>query len=89
MAGKIKIDTERCKGCGLCVSVCPKGGIVISTKSNKTGYFPAEPKNSDCTGCATCAAVCPDVVIEVYRDSKIVDVEPSRMKKPRLTEERV
>jgi len=84
MAGKIIIDTERCKGCGLCVLVCPKNSIVISTKSNKNGYFPAQPvpsvdcgeqsrtvegaTNTDCTGCAACAIICPDVVIEVYRD---------------------
>lgn len=43
MAGKIIIDIERCKGCGLCVAVCPKSGIAISKKSNKSGYFPACP----------------------------------------------
>ena len=84
MAGKIVIDTERCKGCGLCVAVCAKAGIVISKKPNKSGYFPAEPvpsavegaANSDsfdklttsCTGCAVCAIVCPDAAIEVFRD---------------------
>ena len=41
MAGKIIIDVERCKGCGLCVIVCPKNCIEISDKSNKKGYFPA------------------------------------------------
>ncbi|MHC4286411.1 MAG: 4Fe-4S binding protein, partial [Planctomycetota bacterium] len=40
MAGKIIINTERCKGCGLCVAVCPKISIIISKKSNKSGYFP-------------------------------------------------
>jgi 2-oxoglutarate ferredoxin oxidoreductase subunit delta len=76
MAGKIIIDSERCKGCGLCVEVCPKKSIAISKKSNKNGYFPAQPvpsvvkgaTNTDCTGCAMCAIICPDVVIEVYRD---------------------
>ena len=83
MAGKIVIDTERCKGCGLCVVVCPNNCIVISKKSNKNGYFPAQPvpadrrpvesgvegaTNTDCTGCAVCAVICPDVVIEVYRE---------------------
>jgi 2-oxoglutarate ferredoxin oxidoreductase subunit delta len=69
MAGKIIINTERCKGCGLCVTVCPKGGIVISKQSNKSGYFPAEANSIDCTGCAVCAIICPDAAIEVYREN--------------------
>jgi len=69
MAGKITIDMERCKGCGLCVAVCPKGSIVISKKSNKSGFFPAVSDNKHCTGCAVCAIMCPDAVIKVYRES--------------------
>lgn len=71
MAGKIIINTERCKGCGLCIAVCPKGGIVISKKSNKSGYFPAESSNTECTGCALCAIICPEVVIEVFREEDV------------------
>jgi len=87
MAGKIIIDFERCKGCGLCVTVCPKNGIIISNRSNKTGYFPAEAKNTDCTGCANCAIICPDTAIEVYRDSTIND-KPAGKTRPRLAKEK-
>lgn len=73
MAGKIIINTERCKGCGLCVTVCPRGGIIISKQSNRSGYFPAQKNDLDCTGCAVCAIICPDAAIEVYRENNILD----------------
>ena len=73
--GKIKLNREACKGCYLCISVCPEKLIQVSAKLNQKGYYPAEFMESDpdaperaCTGCATCATICPDVVIEVYRD---------------------
>lgn len=69
MAGKIVIDAEKCKGCGLCVEVCPKGAVRISKNSNAMGYFPVEPCGDSCIGCGSCAVMCPDVAIEVFRDS--------------------
>ena len=88
MAGKITIDTERCKGCGLCIIVCPKSGIVISDKSNKNGFFPAEAKNSDCTGCCLCAIICPEVAIEVSRDDNTVVIKPDKKGKSTLVKEK-
>ena len=88
MAGKIVIDTEQCKGCGLCVTVCPKGCIVVSRQSNKSGFFPAEATNAECTGCALCAIICPDVVIEVFRDENIASVQLSKKSKSGLIKEK-
>ena len=87
MAGKIFIDTEQCKGCGLCVVVCPKDSIVISEKSNKHGYFPARVTNCDCTGCAMCAIICPDTVIEVFCESKTATAKSNKKGKPKLIKE--
>lgn len=89
MAGRIIIDTEQCKGCGLCVAFCPKGCIVISKHSNRKGFFPAESDNRNCTGCAACAAVCPDVAIKVFRDAKIVTVKSEGKKKAKFAKERL
>jgi len=76
MAGKIDIDKERCKGCGLCVEACPQGLIRIAAASNRMGYFFAEPCGTGCTGCAICALMCPDLAIEVYRDGGQVQAAP-------------
>jgi 2-oxoglutarate ferredoxin oxidoreductase subunit delta len=70
--GEIKINREKCKGCQLCVSFCPKGRIAVSKGLNEKGYYPAEFAAAEgkegCTGCTICAVVCPDLAIEVYRD---------------------
>ncbi|MHC4423611.1 MAG: 4Fe-4S dicluster domain-containing protein [Planctomycetota bacterium] len=87
MAGKIIIDTERCKGCSLCVTVCPKNSIIVSEHSNEKGYFPAQANNTDCTACAMCAIICPDAVIEVRCDDKIIAIDPGRKKKTPLVKE--
>jgi len=89
MAGKITIDTERCKGCGLCVTVCPQNSIVISKQSNKNGYFPALATNNSCTGCAMCAIVCPEAIIEVHRSENIAVVEKSKKENPKQIKEKL
>jgi 2-oxoglutarate ferredoxin oxidoreductase subunit delta len=60
------IDKERCKGCGLCVSVCPKKVLEISDEVNSKGYFPAyQARPEDCINCALCCIMCPDVAITI------------------------
>jgi len=67
--GFIVIDEDRCKGCGLCISVCPSQILrQAEGRFNAKGYRPVEVINmDDCIGCAQCATICPDVVFTVYR----------------------
>lgn len=39
---KIIINTEACKGCGLCTLACPKKILAISAHSNNKGYYYVE-----------------------------------------------
>lgn len=65
--GMVVIDTERCKGCGLCVEACPFGVLGISPTFNRYGYNVAVMVAPEkCTGCTMCAQMCPDAAIEVY-----------------------
>lgn len=65
---KVVINEERCKGCELCVSACPRGILGLAERFNNQGYHPVEAKEAEkCTGCMFCARMCPDVVIEVYK----------------------
>lgn len=65
---KIEIEKERCKGCGLCVGVCPEEVLAIGTEINLGGYqYAAAVKAEACIGCCRCAEMCPDVAIAVWR----------------------
>ena len=71
MARKFKVvfDRERCKGCELCRSFCPKGIIAMDTQVNAKGYCPAMIiEQEKCVGCTSCALVCPDNAIEIYEE---------------------
>lgn len=39
--GRIEVDEERCKGCEICVNVCPKKVITLANHFNHLGYRPA------------------------------------------------
>lgn len=65
--GDIVIDIERCKGCEVCLSVCPTDTIAMSKEVNAKGFHYAMKQNDACIGCANCALVCPDSVITVYK----------------------
>ena len=70
--GTVVIDTNRCKGCEMCVAVCPQNVLHIAPTLNARGYYPAvlDDPEGHCTGCGLCAVMCPDVVFTVYRLQK-------------------
>lgn len=66
--GKVVVDIEECKGCGLCVESCPPKCLELSPELSHYGVHPAHYTGRDCTGCGICFYCCPEPgAIEVYR----------------------
>ena len=66
---KITVKADTCKGCGLCMTACPRKIIGFDReKINSKGYHPAVLLEEEkCIGCAMCAQMCPDCAIIVER----------------------
>jgi 2-oxoglutarate ferredoxin oxidoreductase subunit delta len=60
-----RIDTEWCKGCGICVAFCPKAVLELDKKDKAVA---AEPEK--CIACKLCELRCPDLAIEVITEEK-------------------
>ena len=68
---RIEVVIQKCKGCGLCITACPKDCLEMSTELNERGVnYPVMKKDAKCTGCTSCALMCPDARITVYREKK-------------------
>ena len=51
MKGAIEVNTERCKGCQLCIIACPQKVIALANKVNLHGYPYVEAVNEEaCVG---------------------------------------
>ena len=70
----LEIAVDRCKGCELCISVCPKHVLESDmTLVNRLGLPPHPPDGRrGCTSCALCARICPDAVFTVYARPRAV-----------------
>jgi len=54
---EIKIDKDKCTGCGECVDICPAEVFELVDKKS-------EPANIDeCLGCESCVETCPEDAI--------------------------
>lgn len=59
---EISIDSERCTGCGLCVSVCKDFGIGVEEGKARV----LESSFFGCIGCGHCMAICPTGAVTVH-----------------------
>ncbi|MCI8474026.1 MAG: 4Fe-4S binding protein [Oscillospiraceae bacterium] len=62
---ELKLQTERCKSCGLCVTACPQGALSIGSSSNSAGYKCVALDKKKCITCGICYTACPDYVFTI------------------------
>ncbi len=64
---RIEINEEWCKGCVICVDVCPTKVLEMKDMLSKWEGQVVYVKNIDaCIGCELCEISCPDFAIEVF-----------------------
>lgn len=68
----IKIDKNKCIGCGKCTNVCP--GTLNYLDEDKKAFI-KYPK--DCWGCTACVKACPVAAISYYLGAEIGGREAS------------
>lgn len=58
MAVEIVIHENACRGCEMCVDICPTNVFVIDEERHSTASHP-----EDCIACLSCAYICPSTAI--------------------------
>ncbi|MBL7084656.1 MAG: 4Fe-4S binding protein [Candidatus Omnitrophica bacterium] len=53
----VKINLEKCDGCGKCVEVCPVDAIKVEKEKAVV--------NDECVDCGTCVEECPNKAISL------------------------
>jgi 2-oxoglutarate ferredoxin oxidoreductase subunit delta len=80
--GRLRVDANECKGCGLCVAACPPKVIWLSDKLNSYGYRTAVYAGSGCTACGICFMACPEPgAITVFRAKRCEGAGDGRLQK--------
>lgn len=60
----VVIDRDWCKGCGICVELCPKNALKLDDDGKAVWEEPDK-----CVRCGLCELRCPDVAIELLERS--------------------
>lgn len=67
--GKLKVDAQKCIGCGGCANVCPSRLIRFFDDGEKTRIIWHIER---CTYCGRCAEVCPENAVVMTKDFETV-----------------
>jgi 2-oxoglutarate ferredoxin oxidoreductase subunit delta len=69
-AKKIIIDDQFCKGCNLCIEICPRKVFSGGNKRSRAGYsMPQAADPGKCSVCFLCEMICPDLAVTVIEEN--------------------
>lgn len=68
----IEFDPRLCKGCRICIALCPVKIIVLSDRIGAYGTSVPEVRDvSKCIGCGFCELYCPDYAVTVVKEPRV------------------
>ena len=68
----VEINQDRCKGCDLCLNLCPAKVFQETKEINKKGFKSRTPALMDkCTNCGLCQYFCPEAAISLKKPSAL------------------
>lgn len=68
-AQKISVDEQFCKGCYLCIEVCPQKVWGPGQRRSRAGYsMPRVLDLKSCAVCFLCEMTCPDLALTVMEE---------------------
>ena len=62
---ELQIIQEWCKGCGICVTFCPKNVLELDDQDKAVAVRP-----EDCIACKLCEYRCPDLAVTVVTEEE-------------------
>ena len=76
LPGQVYLIPERCKGCRICVELCPRDVLEVSQQTNAKGYHLPDiiaGEERACVHCEFCTLVCPEFAIFTLPENEMVD----------------
>lgn len=70
MVKKLRLYSERCKECSICIKFCPDSALEYSEDFTPLGFRYVK-WSGKCRLCGICYTVCPDCVFEIIDEEAL------------------